>query len=77
MKTDFNFTKREVNKNYLIKVQGKTASGYINKLVGVSGMLELIGAERANKFVERANNCLGDVCRCKVYGGLTISFYIH
>lgn len=74
----FNYTSKEVNKNYLIKVSGKDAQGNrVNTLVGVAGLLRYIGVERANKYIERANNCLQDVCRCKVYGGLTISFYIH
>lgn len=74
----FNYTSKEINKNYLIKVSGKDAQGNrVNTLVGVAGLLRYIGVERANKYIERANSCLQDVCRCKVYGGLTISFYIH
>ena len=64
----------QINREYLIKVYG---NGY-NTLVGVAGMIALVGAEKANKMLERANKCLGDVCKCAVYGtGLQFSFYIH
>ena len=76
MQNVLNYTTAEINREYRIKVNGRTAEGYLNKLVGVKGLLEYIGVERANKYIARANACLGDVCRCKVYGGLQVSFYI-
>lgn len=67
-------TTAQINLAYLIKVKGQ---GY-NHLVGVSGLLALVGADRAAKMVQRANKCQGDVCRCQVYGqGLQVSFYVH
>lgn len=64
----------EINREYLMKAKGQ---GY-NTLVGVSGLLALVGVERAAKMLKRANACDGDVCKCQVYGqGLQISFYIH
>ena len=67
-------TTKQINREYLIKLHGQ---GY-NQLLGVGGLLELIGLDRAAKMIERANNCTGDVCRCRVYGqDLQISFYIH
>lgn len=75
--TTLNYTKTQINKDYLIKVSGHTEEGYVNKLVGVKGLLEYVGIERANKFLDRAYKSLGDVCKCKVYGGLQVSFYIH
>jgi hypothetical protein len=64
----------EINREYLIKVKGQ---GF-NTLVGVSGLLAFVGAERAAKMLTRANKCTGDVCKCQVYGqDLQISFYIH
>lgn len=78
MKQTLNYTTSQINKDYLIKVNGTTEDGRkLNTLVGVSGLLELIGIERANKFLDRAYNCLTDCCTCKVYGGLKVSFYIH
>lgn len=65
-----------INRNFRIKVAGVDANGNrINTLVGVSGLLKLIGVELANKFLNRAFNCLEDVCICKLRRGLKISFY--
>lgn len=65
-----------INRNFRIKVAGVDANGNrINTLVGVSGLLKLIGIELANKFLNRAFNCLEDVCICKLRRGLKISFY--
>ena len=77
MKKSLNYSTTEINREYLIKVSGRTNNGYINKLVGVRGLLDLIGIERANKMLARAYACTGDVCRCKVYGSISVSFYIH
>lgn len=63
----------QINREYLIKVTGE---GY-NQLLGVGGLLEMVGLQKASKMIERANSCTGDVCRCKVYGGVKVSFYIH
>lgn len=67
-------TSAEIGFNYLIKVHGQ---GY-NQLVGVPGLLALVGVERSAKMIIRANACMGDVCKCSVYGqDLQVSFYIH
>lgn len=66
-----------INRNYRIKVAGVDNSGNkINTLVGVSGLLDLIGVELANKFLGRAFRCLDDVCVCKLRRGIKVSFYI-
>lgn len=78
MKTaKLNYKPAQIVKDYLIKVSGRTEAGYVNKLVGVAGLINLVGTERANKMLDRAYACLGDVCRCKVYGGIQVSFYVH
>lgn len=65
-----------INKHFRIKVFGFVNGVKINKLVGVSGLLEILGTwERVVKFVTRAWNAMADVCHCKIYGGATISFY--
>lgn len=67
-------TTAQINFNYLIKVKGQG----LNQLVGVAGLLALVGIERASKMIARANACLTDVCKCRVYGqDLQVSFYIH
>lgn len=67
-------TTTQINREYLIKVHGL---GY-NMLVGVNGLLALVGDTRATKMIQRANACMSDVCKCRVYGqDLQVSFYIH
>ena len=69
-----NMTISEINREYLIKLHGQ---GY-NQLLGVGGLIELVGLQRAEKMIHRANACAGDVCKCRVYGqDLQVSFYIH
>lgn len=47
-------TSKFINKNFRIKVSGIDNEGNrINKLVGVSGLLNLIGETLADKFVTR------------------------
>ena len=72
-----NYSPKQIVKDYIIKVYGWMNGERLNKAVGVTGLVELIGYERANKMLNRAYACTGDVQRCKVYGGLQISFYIH
>lgn len=67
-------TTAQINREYKIKIYGRG----VNKLVGVYGLLEYVGDERAAKMLRRANKCLGDVCKCQVYGqGLQVSFYLN
>lgn len=69
---------RTINLNYLIKVFGYNQEGkQINTLVGVSGLINLIGAELASKFVQRAFDCMADKCECKLRRGLKVTFYCH
>lgn len=71
------YSTREINHNFRIKVAGVDSEGRkINKLVGVSGALKLIGVELLNKFLKRAFGGMDDVCVCKLRRGLKFSFYI-
>lgn len=46
---------KTINRNFLIKASGIDGKGKrINKLVGVTGLLELVGEVLADKFVTRA-----------------------
>lgn len=66
----------EINRNYRLKVYGVDTAGHrVNKLVGVSGLIALIGVEMLNKLLARALRCMEDVCHCKLRRGLKISFY--
>ena len=77
MKQTLNYTTKEINANYRIKVFGvNNENEKINTLVGVSGLLNLIGADLFNKFMERREKCMDDVCVCKLRRGLQVSFYV-
>lgn len=66
-----------INKNFRLKVKGVDNKGNkLNKLVGVSGLISLIGEELLNKFLDRAFACMDDVCVCKLRRGLKVSFYV-
>lgn len=70
------YTTASINSNFRIKVAGVDNNGNkINILVGVSGLLNLIGVELANKFLGRAFRCLDDACVCKLRRGLKVTFY--
>ena len=72
------YTTTYINKNYLIKVYGFDNEGKrINKLLGVSGLIALIGVELANKFVGRAERSGQDCTVCKLRRGLKVSLYVH
>lgn len=78
MEATLNYTTREINANYRIKVNGVNEENgkKLNTLVGVSGLLKLIGADLFNKFMERREKCMDDVCVCKLRRGLKVSFYV-
>lgn len=69
------YTTREINRNYKIKVAGLVDGSKVNTLVGVSGLLELVGVEMANKLLDRAFRCMDDKQVCKLRRGLKIIFY--
>lgn len=73
-----NYSVTEINRNFLIKVYGVDENGKrINKLVGVSGLLKLIGVELAAKFIKKAFDRMLDKFICKLRRGLQITFYVH
>ena len=71
------FSSKFVNQNFRIKVFGVDENGKkINTLMGVSGIIRLIGEELFYKFVQRALDCMLDVCVCKLRRGLQVSLYV-
>lgn len=71
------FSTRFINQNFRIKVFGYDESGKkINTLMGVSGIIKLIGETLFFKFVQRALDCMRDVCVCKLRRGLQVSLYV-
>lgn len=71
------YTTREINRNYKIKVYGMVDGIKINKAVGVRGLLELIGVEMANKLLRCAFRCMEDKQVCKLRRGIAITFYAY
>lgn len=74
-----NYSSKYINKHFLIKVYGRTTpeGNRINKLVGVSGALDLIGAEFLNKFIDRTIRSREDKCTCKLRRGIQVTIYLH
>ena len=71
------FSSKFINQNFRIKVFGVDENGKkINTLMGVSGIIRLIGEELFYKFVQRALDCMMDVCVCKLRRGLQVSLYV-
>lgn len=69
------YSVKDINSNWKIKVRGLYNGKKINKLVGVSGLVALIGEELAGKFTARAFRDMLDKCVCKLRRGLVITFY--
>lgn len=66
-------TSKFINKNFRIKVSGIDNEGNrINKLVGVSGLLNLIGETLADKFVTRALKAGLDKVKCCFVAGFAL-----
>ena len=71
------YTTREINRNYKIKVYGLFDGQKVNTLVGVSGFLKMVNdIELCNRLLDRAFDCMGDKCVCKLRRGIKISFYV-
>lgn len=71
------FTTKFINQNFRIKVFGRDENGKkINTLMGVSGIIRMIGEDLFYKFIQRALDCMKDVCVCKLRRGLQVSLYV-
>lgn len=71
------FDSKFINQNFRIKVFGYDENGKkINTLMGVSGIIKLIGETLFFKFIQRALDCMRDVCVCKLRRGLQVSLYV-
>lgn len=71
-----NYTTREINRNFKVKVSGLYEGQKVNTLVGVRGLVGYVGDEAlVNRLLDRAFNSAGDKCVCKLRRGLKISFY--
>lgn len=76
-KMELNYTTREINRNYKIKVSGIYDGKKVNTLVGVTGFKKIVDdIALANRLLDRAFNSMDDVCVCKLRRGIKISFYV-
>lgn len=72
MKYDTTF----INRNFLLKVYGVDSENRrINRLVGVSGLVGLIGVELTEKFITRVLNSKKDSVKCCLRRGLQVTLY--
>lgn len=72
MKYDTTF----INRNFLLKVYGVDSENKrINRLVGVSGLVGLIGTELTEKFITRPLNSKKDSVKCRLRRGLQVTLY--
>ena len=72
------YTKREINRNFKIKVSGMYDGKKLHTLVGVKGMIDLIGdIDLTNRLLDRAFNSMDDKCSCKLRRGIRVDFYVH
>lgn len=71
-----NYTTKQINRNYKIKVAGMVNGKKVNMLVGVSGLIKIVGdIQLVNRLLDRAFNCIGDKEVCKLRRGVKITFY--
>lgn len=71
-----NYTTREINKNFKIKISGIYEGQKISTLVGVAGLLRIVNdTDLVNRLLDRAFNSGSDKEICKLRRGIKVSFY--
>ena len=75
--TTLNYSAREINRTFKIKIYGYVDGRKIDTLVGVSGLLRLIGVELANKMLAKAFRTADDKQICKLRRGIKVTFYYY
>jgi hypothetical protein len=77
MKQELNYSTREINQNFKMKVYGRNEEGKkVDTLMGVSGLILLIGVDMMNKQLDRAFRSKEDKCVCKLRRGLQVTYYV-
>jgi hypothetical protein len=73
-----NFSTKKINRNFKIKVVGMNNGKSVERLVGVSGLIDEVGNyELVNSLLTRAFNSGTDKIVCKLRRGLKIIFFRH
>ena len=71
-----NYTTKEINRNFKIKVSGIYEGQKVNTLVGVSGLLRMVDdVELTGRLLDRAFASPEDKVVCKLRRGIRVSFY--
>lgn len=77
MKQELNYSTREINQNFKMKVYGRNEEGKkVDTLMGVSGLILLIGVDMMNKQLDRAFRPKEDKCVCKLRRGIQVTYYV-
>ena len=72
-----NYTTKEINHNFKVKVSGIYNNSKINTLVGVSGLIRLVGdIALTNRLLDRAFSSMDDKVCCKLRRVIRITFYV-
>lgn len=74
----YDYLTKIVNREFKIKVYGNDLNGtFVNKLVGVAGLIAVVGIDQANKLTAKAfkHYCDRDVVTCKLRRGMKVTFY--
>lgn len=72
-----NYTTREINRNFKVKISGLYDGQKVNTLVGVRGLVRMIGdIDLTNRLLDRAFASMDDKCICKLRRGIKITFYV-
>lgn len=80
-KMTLNYSTREINRNFKIKIYGVVDGKKVNTLVGVSGLVRMLdGAidlinRLLDRLLDRAFRGMGDKVECKLRRGIKVSFY--
>lgn len=75
---DIRYSVTEINRNFKIKVVGMNAGCPVERIVGVSGLMDEVGDnDIVNSLIERAFSVGADKVVCKLRRGLKIIFYSH
>ena len=73
---DIQFSTKEINLNFKIKVMGENNGKQVERLVGVSGLIDEVGnKEIVNSFLKRAMDSGDDKIVCKLRRGMKVIFF--
>lgn len=71
-----NYSTKEINANFKIKVSGVSDGVKVHKLVGVSGLIDLVGdCDLVNTLLKKAFKRGLDKVEHKLRRGLKVTFY--